>query len=40
MYIIHEAVGSDDQRLDPKMEAVGSYWHYTIRKLPDDGSVY
>ena len=40
-YIIHEAVAGDDPRIDPKMETVGEFWHYSIIKFPSDqGIVY
>lgn len=41
MYIIFEAVSSDDPRLDPRITVVGKFWHHTIAfVLPEDeGSV-
>jgi len=35
MYIIYESVPADDPRLDPRIEYVGSEWHYTIAHIND-----
>lgn len=39
MYIIHETLSDNDPRIDPTTSAVGDYWHFTIRHVPDS-SVY
>jgi hypothetical protein len=40
MYIIHETVAGDDPRLHPSMKLFGSWWHYTIRHVPDNENIY
>jgi len=42
MYITFETIPGNDPRLDPKMEFVGSFWHYTIAYIPpqDEEEVY
>jgi hypothetical protein len=40
MYIVHETVAGDDPRLHPSMQMFGSFWHYTIRYIPDNENVY
>ena len=38
-YIIHETIPGDDPRLDPRMEHVGEFWHYTVIKFPSGSDV-
>jgi len=40
MYIVHEAIPSNDPRWHPEMIRVGSFWQYLITEVPDGKNIY